>query len=282
MSAPRPGHAPGADRRAARGLRRDGRGADPLRALAEHQGAPRLLDRALRRRRRAGDAGRAHPGPPRLDARRGRRRCSARSSAPGDLWILNDPYRGGTHLPDITLISPVFADGGDADRLRRQPRPPRRRRRPDAGRDARRLAHARGGGGRDPADAASTTRTLARARRRGCAARAQRLADLRAQRAANLTGARRLAELVERARASTGCAPGWRRSSTTPSGAPARAIARAPRRRLRGRATCSRRADGDARSPLRVARDDRRRRARARLRRHRRRRSRATSTARSR
>src|SRR5687768_2644947 len=31
---------------------------------------------------------------------------------PGDLWILNDPYRGGTHLPDITLISPVFADDG--------------------------------------------------------------------------------------------------------------------------------------------------------------------------
>src|SRR4051794_39894223 len=30
----------------------------------------------------------------------------------GDLWILNDPYRGGTHLPDITLISPVFASAG--------------------------------------------------------------------------------------------------------------------------------------------------------------------------
>jgi N-methylhydantoinase B len=28
---------------------------------------------------------------------------------PGDAWILNDPFRGGTHLPDITLISPVFA-----------------------------------------------------------------------------------------------------------------------------------------------------------------------------
>jgi len=27
---------------------------------------------------------------------------------PGVAWILNDPYRGGTHLPDITLISPVF------------------------------------------------------------------------------------------------------------------------------------------------------------------------------
>ncbi|MBW8059620.1 MAG: hydantoinase B/oxoprolinase family protein [Solirubrobacterales bacterium] len=30
---------------------------------------------------------------------------------PGAAWILNDPYRGGTHLPDVTLISPVFADG---------------------------------------------------------------------------------------------------------------------------------------------------------------------------
>ena len=31
--------------------------------------------------------------------------------APGDAWILNDPYRGGTHLPDVTLISPVFVAG---------------------------------------------------------------------------------------------------------------------------------------------------------------------------
>jgi N-methylhydantoinase B len=28
---------------------------------------------------------------------------------PGDTWLLNDPYRGGTHLPDITAISPVFS-----------------------------------------------------------------------------------------------------------------------------------------------------------------------------
>ncbi len=27
---------------------------------------------------------------------------------PGAAWILNDPYRGGTHLPDITVISPLF------------------------------------------------------------------------------------------------------------------------------------------------------------------------------
>jgi N-methylhydantoinase B len=26
-------------------------------------------------------------------------------------WILNDPYRGGTHLPDLTLITPVFGGG---------------------------------------------------------------------------------------------------------------------------------------------------------------------------
>ena len=27
---------------------------------------------------------------------------------PGDIVILNDPYRGGTHLPDITTVSPIF------------------------------------------------------------------------------------------------------------------------------------------------------------------------------
>jgi N-methylhydantoinase B len=27
---------------------------------------------------------------------------------PGVAWILNDPYRGGTHLPDITVIAPLF------------------------------------------------------------------------------------------------------------------------------------------------------------------------------
>ena len=27
---------------------------------------------------------------------------------PGDVIVLNDPFRGGTHLPDITMVSPVF------------------------------------------------------------------------------------------------------------------------------------------------------------------------------
>jgi len=29
---------------------------------------------------------------------------------PGDVYALNDPYRGGTHLPDITVVTPVFLD----------------------------------------------------------------------------------------------------------------------------------------------------------------------------
>jgi 5-oxoprolinase (ATP-hydrolysing) len=33
---------------------------------------------------------------------------------PGDAYVLNAPYRGGTHLPDITVIMPVFADDADA------------------------------------------------------------------------------------------------------------------------------------------------------------------------
>ena len=28
--------------------------------------------------------------------------------APGDTVVLNDPFAGGTHLPDVTLVSPVF------------------------------------------------------------------------------------------------------------------------------------------------------------------------------
>jgi N-methylhydantoinase B len=34
--------------------------------------------------------------------------------AEGDVACLNDPFRGGTHLPDITLIAPVYVDGGNA------------------------------------------------------------------------------------------------------------------------------------------------------------------------
>ena len=35
-----------------------------------------------------------------------------RPCAPGDVYALNAPYAGGTHLPDITVVMPVFVDGG--------------------------------------------------------------------------------------------------------------------------------------------------------------------------
>ena len=38
-----------------------------------------------------------------------RRRGTIRA---GDVFMLNDPYNGGTHLPDITIITPVFDDAG--------------------------------------------------------------------------------------------------------------------------------------------------------------------------
>src|SRR5271166_2662326 len=40
---------------------------------------------------------------------------------PGDVVMLNDPFRGGTHLPDITLVMPVYVCGDGAG-----PRPSRR------------------------------------------------------------------------------------------------------------------------------------------------------------
>ena len=33
---------------------------------------------------------------------------------PGDVYVLNDPYHGGTHLPDVTVVTPVFAPAGYA------------------------------------------------------------------------------------------------------------------------------------------------------------------------
>jgi N-methylhydantoinase B len=110
-------------------------------------------------------------------------------------WILNDPFRGGTHLPDITLVSPVFVAGelfGFA---------------------ASRAHHADVGGptpGSMPAfshrldeegvvigptrvDPETLDRLVAKMRNPR-----QRLADLRAQQSANRVGRQRLAELAER------------------------------------------------------------------------------------
>jgi N-methylhydantoinase B len=114
---------------------------------------------------------------------------------PGQSWILNDPYRGGTHLPDITLVSPVFA----AEEL--------------LGFAASRAHHADVGGptpGGMPAfsktleeegvvipPTPATEETLEDLAARMRMPR-QRLADLRAQQAANRAGQLRLGELRER------------------------------------------------------------------------------------
>jgi len=45
------------------------------------------------------------------------RRHRRHDSRPGDIAILNDPYAGGTHLPDITMVLPVFAPGQTAPLL---------------------------------------------------------------------------------------------------------------------------------------------------------------------
>jgi len=116
--------------------------------------------------------------------------------SPGVSWILNDPFAGGTHLPDITVITPVFDEDGEL-----------------LGFAASRAHHADVGGvlpGSMPADSTSL-------REEGVVIPPQRLderalveltsqmrqprerrADLRAQLAANRAGAQRLGELAGR------------------------------------------------------------------------------------
>jgi len=48
-----------------------------------------------------------------IEARGGRR--DGRGFRRGDAYVLNDPFRGGTHLPDITVIVPVFYDVAGAE-----------------------------------------------------------------------------------------------------------------------------------------------------------------------
>ena len=114
---------------------------------------------------------------------------------PGESWILNDPYAGGTHLPDITVITPVF----HADEL--------------VGFAASRAHHA-DVGAKEPGSMPAFSRTLEdegvvipptrlgdevlhelAGRMRNPR---QRLADLRAQLAAGRAGAERVTALIER------------------------------------------------------------------------------------
>jgi N-methylhydantoinase B len=125
--------------------------------------------------------------------------------APERSWILNDPYRGGTHLPDITVITPVFSGSGN-------PRTDRRDRSLIAFAASR--AHHADVGGPTPGSMPADSRTLsdegvvieprvldeaAIAELAGQMRRPdQRRADLRAQLAAGRVGALRLGQLAER------------------------------------------------------------------------------------
>ena len=63
-------------------------------------------------------------------------RNNAGSMAPGDVYVLNAPYNGGTHLPDVTVITPVFMMRQRDPVLCGQPRASRGYRRYFAGFDA--------------------------------------------------------------------------------------------------------------------------------------------------
>ena len=43
-------------------------------------------------------------------------RENAGNMHPGDVYVLNDPYHGGTHLPDITVITPVYLGQTSSDK----------------------------------------------------------------------------------------------------------------------------------------------------------------------
>src|SRR6202790_1729004 len=57
---------------------------------------------------------------------------AAHKMAAGDVVMLNDPFRGGTHLPDITLVAPVYVkSGGPVGRLGAGSHPRKMKQRPD-------------------------------------------------------------------------------------------------------------------------------------------------------
>jgi 5-oxoprolinase (ATP-hydrolysing) len=89
------------------------------RLLGEHQGAAGFLLRALRRRRQL------IANAPHMPVHLGSmgesvKTVIARNAGqmqPGDVYVLNAPYNGGTHLPDVTVVTPVFDEAGRREAL---------------------------------------------------------------------------------------------------------------------------------------------------------------------
>ena len=131
------GDACGHEQSARRDRRRDGRGARADRLFAQYQRAARFFVRAVRRRAASWSR---RPRIFRFISARRRFRCAPRSNGwtlePGDVAAVNDPFAGGTHLPDVTLVAPIFLEGERTPvRLRREPRASRGYRRDGAGLD---------------------------------------------------------------------------------------------------------------------------------------------------
>lgn len=122
----------------------------------------------------------------------------------GDAFMLNSPYNGGTHLPDVTVVTPVFVDGAaafwmgsrghHADIGGRTPgsAPPDSTHIDEEGVliDNVRLVH----GGQFLEDVAQSTLQSAKYPARNVV---QNIADLKAQVAANATGRRELLDVVQ-------------------------------------------------------------------------------------
>ena len=120
---------------------------------------------------------------------------------PGDIVVLNDPYEGGTHLPDVTMVSPVFVADEEAPAFFVASR-----------------AHHADVGGMTPGslplahelvqeglvippvklyEGGTPNEALMRLLLRNVRTPAERQGDLAAQRAAHAVGTRRLQELVQ-------------------------------------------------------------------------------------
>ncbi len=124
---------------------------------------------------------------------------------PGDVFVSNDPYHGGSHLPDITVVTPVFVGGqlmfftasrahhAEIGGIRPGSMPPFSRNLAEEGVLIRNFALVRGGKSRE-----DNLRKLLRTGRYPTRAIDDNLADLAAQVAANRKGERDLFALVER------------------------------------------------------------------------------------
>jgi 5-oxoprolinase (ATP-hydrolysing) len=140
------------------------------------------------------------------DAVRTVARLNAGQIAPGDAFMLNAPFNGGTHLPDVTVITPVFDTAGDtilfwvgsrghhADIGGRTPgsAPPDSTRIEEEGVVIDNFRLVDGGRLRE-----AETRALLASGRYPCRNIPENMADLEAQVAANATGIREVRKMVD-------------------------------------------------------------------------------------